>query len=456
MLALAATCRATAHLVAPELQLCNGTLTRKRQFSEVDSLPKGYAARKWVSDRPTVPTPDRSSSIVVQQSSDSLSLQIQGKSKVSFSLDGQLLGWPSWSFDSSHVAFPILRSPQDSAADPRLHIVVWGLVNGTHTCVDAGEGRTLQQVEWAPTAELLAVLTWFEGGLGKRCPCRVQVLAADGLSCSHLEPDTSRNAPAELVWSPDSQRLALIYSHGCLAVLHAATGVSVEISQPYSHAIMSIPSFLVHIPSWSYTDSPVAWAPSGPWLLCFFRQDYVSRLGFLHLDPSNAATGASSASLTHHSITGGSALTWGVLGVAVMAKSRLHLFKAVSGPGLEVLHTFRPIQGQLVMSPSFHWAPDGQWLVCLVRLLGESLRGAVRLILVHPASGCMQVVQDQPWGGAAPMTMRALTELPRSFQPRCVWAPDSASLWLGVAMLHSPSEVPARLDKIQEHLLCFK
>ena len=408
----APTCRAAAALVARQSEPIQEHWESSQHPPEAKLAHQGYRVQTWISERVTVPSPCCSKAVVVDRQAGSLTIQIRGPDCTTTSSvhEGVLAGMPSWNGDGSLVAVPFLP-PASAPKDRQLIVAVCSPLSEPRE-LDGfwlGPSGFLQQLLWAPTKPLLAVAWWLERHAPKYSDSSGNCLDVWKLnSQGHRYLGFSPFQVADLAWRPGSKLLTYRSGEAMAAFGSVFDGEKI-----------------------CNNCKPLAWAPSGDWSLAQLESGCSAMLSFIRFGPQAYPVAQVDVSVPDINISECLGWTWGSSGIIVaLTATRLHLFKVTEGPELEPLHKLSPFGGQLVALPSFHWSPDGQWLACLVRLLGEMHRGAVRLVLTHPASGFVDMVRGQTHGHA-PMTMPALAGLSAVDQPTCVWAPDGRFLWVG-------------------------
>ena len=358
--------------------------------------------------------------------SSSISLSVQeGPVRSCISTAGaNVVGYPSWSPDSS--AFAVVISWADHSVNATAALQSKIVIRHIHSDMtrsvpghrSLAATNCIVEVHWAPTTCGLFQLavTWQET-LSHHSYCRHYLLIGAHDECTHLQ---SSSYPVEcrssnlVAWSPSSSQVA------------TAIGCKLNVGS------IDAPPFWESLDV-ANSSKPIAWAPCGGWILCqqcFVRSDVLGQ--YVH----HGAAGI---------LQGCIALTWGSFGVVAATGHNVYVFNVVQGPCLVQCHKV-----DLEQSPygaTLTSAPDGSgWMTCLLRL--PELGGGLQLLMLNTISGYAHTIHMH--AGGTPDDFMALIDLClTSFQVACVWAQDACSIWVGQLGMpygrHAPDTIKYRL-----------
>ena len=438
------------------------SLEQALRVSEAKVASNLFSVHQWSTTSIQIPSPCGSRCLMAMQDARSLTLEVLGHpASAARAVDGQLLGMPRWSSDSSSVAFALISPPHAVEHAARrwgqdvqslTQILFWNTNSqawkASFMSTLSEDQADLAMLHWAPTMEHGCRLatswrqTLYADGITRDILIILSAAGAglhDGIQVA--TGSTEKAHAATLHWSPDSSQIALIASG------HLWVRSTISEHQLLQQDV-------------AYNPEAIAWAPSGQWVLCMMA--FVPA-GLEQLQAAGNAVDDTTRSqpIPHcqdaeNILSACTAVTWGTPGVVAVIQDYLEIFKVEPGPRLIPQHSiseaFEVRQGRSpcpVTRCSFDWAPGGQWLLCLMHLAAKDGSKHFAVLLVHPASGHTKSMPCQ-LRRAAKLRHRARMRLATASQ----WAPDGCSAWVGV--LDMDLEKPSSDDAFRQWLLRFK
>ena len=320
--ALAASCRTAATTVKQELPFIQHSLEQTLPVSVGRVASGAFCVHQWSTDSIQIPSPCGSRCLVATQVAGSLILEVLGNPPQT--VEGQLLGLPCWSSDSTYVAVAVAL-PQHAveasaqrtgrATHSLTQISFWNTRSQAWTpmyvnaCVE--DQADLAMLYWAPSTEhgywvaaTVRKTRYPEGVVRDNLLFFSTVRASTHTDSIQLATEsTEREQAGTRSWSPDSSRIALAFRR------HLWVRSAISQHQLRQGGVAN-------------NGQALAWAPSGSWVLC--QEAFVSA-GLEQLHPSGYVV----HQLVRHSLSvadtlaASLALTWGTPGVVAVTSDAL-------------------------------------------------------------------------------------------------------------------------------------